>query len=428
MRVYIETYGCPLNRSDEAIMKEVLVARGHTIVDSALEADAIILNTCVVRLETEYKMLKRIGELRELCATSGKKLIVAGCMSSAMPYTISKKAPEASIISPQNSHLVYLAVELPERVVLVSGQRQRDHIGLYFEGRIAPIPIQEGCTNSCSFCITKHARRALVSHSIEAVVNAVKRAISMGVVEIQLTGMDLGAYGLELYKKRSLPELLRRITREVDGNYMIRVGMINPEHLKFIVDDLIEAVSESPKVYKFFHIPLQSGSDRVLSIMRRGYTVGEYADIVKRIKRAIPDASIATDIIVGHPLETDEDFEATLKTIRELEFERVHLAAYSIRELTYSASLPQLPTAVKKRRALEAMKVIEEVGRKVREKYLNKVLECFVTEYNESWICRLDNYIPVVILDSSPNIDYGQRVRVRPVESTFFDLRALLAS
>ena len=427
MRVYIETYGCALNKSDEALMRAVLKERGHAIVDSIEEADVVVVNTCTVRLDTEYKMISRIAELRALCSTTGKRLVVAGCMAKTQPYTISLIAPEASLVSPQNADKIYIAVEVPSRVVLLEGTRKRDVIGVC-SGRVVPVPIQEGCLGNCSFCITKYARRQLVSHSIEAVVGAVKKAVEEGAVEVELTGMDLGTYGLDLYKKRALPELLKSIISSVHGNYKIRIGMINPEHMEYILDDLIDVLNSSSKVYKFLHIPLQSGSDRVLKLMKRNYTIDEYRKVVKEIKKKVAGVSIATDIIVGFPGETEEDFEETLKIIKELEFERVHIAGYSIRPLTLAASMPQVDTRVKKERLKRALEVAAFVGLKVRAPYLGRVVRGFVTERTNTWIARLDNYIPVVIKtapsqSTRTGVDYGAHVDVYVNEATFFDLR-----
>lgn len=423
MRVYIETYGCALNKSDEVIMRNSLASRGHVLVENIEDADAVVVNTCIVRLDTEYKMVNRIRQLREICSKSGKKLIVTGCMAKVLPYTTSLIAPEASLVSPQNSDKIYIAVESPSRVLLLTGERRRDLIGVC-EGRTVPIPIQEGCLGNCTFCIAKHARRRLVSHSVKAVVEAVAKAVEGGAVEIELTGMDLGTYGLDLYGKRMLPSLLREVV-SVRGIYKVRLGMINPEHLPYILDELLEVVKNSDKVYKFFHIPLQSGSDRILKLMGRKYTVDEFKAIVKEIKRKIPDASIATDVIIGFPGETDEDFESTLKTIEELRFERVHLAGYSVRPLTLAASMQQVNTRVKKTRMKRALEVVVNVGLKVREPYVGKTIKCFITEWQRSWVGRLDNYIPVV-LKTPPeysSLNYGEYVEVYIDEITFFDIR-----
>ena len=405
-------------------MVSSLASRGHELVSSIEEADVVIINTCTVRLDTEYKMLNRIRKLREVCSRTGKKLVVAGCMAKIQPYTVSLVAPEASLVSPQNSDKVHIAVESSGRVILLDGRRSRGRIGVCKGKSVVPIPVQEGCLGNCSFCIAKHARRELVSHSIEAVIAAVREAVMSGAVEIELTGMDLGAYGIDLYKRRALPELLERLINEVNGNYAIRIGMINPEHLKYLLDELVEVIKSSPSIYKFLHIPLQSGSDKVLKLMGRKYTVDEYRSIVRELKNKIPDISIATDIIVGHPEEEEEDFEMTLSIIRDLEFERVHLAGYSIRPLTLSASMPQLNTAVKKERLRRALRVVEEVGLKVRERYLHSYVRGFVTEKTSTWVARLSNYIPVVIKNSEEvRLSYGSWVSIYIDSATFYDLR-----
>lgn len=421
MRVYIETYGCALNKSDEALMVDSLTKRGHTIVESVEEADVVIINTCTVRLDTEYKMIARVKELGEVCEKAGKKLVVAGCMAKVQPYTVSLLAPRASLVSPQNASKIYIAVESRDRVLLLEGMRERDVIGVC-KGPVVPIPIQEGCTSNCAFCIAKHARRQLISHGIEAVVDAVKKAVREGAVEVELTGMDLGAYGIDLYKRRALPDLLRAVV-SIQGSFKIRVGMINPEHLSYIIDELVEIVKSSSKIYKFFHIPLQSGSDRVLKLMHRKYTVDEYRKLVKEIRSKIPNASIATDVIVGFPGESEEDFEETLRVIKELEFERVHLAGYSIRPLTLAASMKQVDTKAKKERLKKALELITHVGLKVREPYLGKVVDGFIVEKTSTWIARLDNYIPVVIKTSKPSLNYGSTAKIYIDEATYFDLR-----
>ncbi|MEM4535225.1 MAG: tRNA (N(6)-L-threonylcarbamoyladenosine(37)-C(2))-methylthiotransferase [Desulfurococcaceae archaeon] len=420
MKVYIETYGCALNKSDEALMISALMSRGHRVVDTIDEADVVVVNTCTVRLDTEYKMISRIRELHKLCSETGKKLIVAGCMAKVQPYTVSLVAPSASLVSPQNAGRIHVAVESKNRVVLLEGKRERNFIGVC-QGKITPIAVQEGCLGNCTFCIARYARRELVSHSIEAITSAVKKAVEQGAVEIELTGMDLGTYGLDLYRRRALPDLLRTLV-SIEGNYKIRIGMINPEHFRYILDDLVDVLKTSSKVYKFLHIPLQSGSDKVLKLMGRRYSIDEYRSFVKEIKRKIPNVSIATDIIVGFPGEEEEDFECTIKVIKELEFERVHLASYSIRPLTLAASMKQINTRVKKSRMRRALEVIVTVGVKVREQYIGRVVEGFITEKTDNWIARLDNYIPVV-LKTNHSASFGDLVKVFVDEATFFDLR-----
>ncbi len=422
MRIYIETYGCALNRADESIMKTVLTEKGHKIVSSPEHADVVVINTCTVRLDTELRMIKRIEQARDFCRAHGKKLVVAGCMAQAQPYKISKIAPEASLISPQNSSKIYLAIEKNGRVALLDGDRDRNCIGLWVEKGVAYIPLQDGCTGNCSFCIVKNARRKLVSYPIEKIIDATKKAVTNGAVEIELTGQDTASYGLDLYGSQKLPELLAHID-DLPGNFMVRIGMMNPDTLRNILDQVIETLRQSKRIYHFLHIPLQSGSDKVLKIMRRRYTVEEYVELVKELRRKIPGISVATDIIVGHPGEEEEDFEATINIIKKLEFERVHVAVYSIRPNTLSARMPQVPTKTKKNRMLRLLRVIEEVGYKVHARYIGSTLDVFVTEKTNKWIGRTRNYIPVIILDNSSSLNHGKHATVFIKDATFYDLR-----
>ena len=415
MRVYVETYGCALNRGDTAIMETLLKERGHEITESPENADVLILNTCAVRLETEERMKQRIVQLNRL----GKKLVVAGCLAGALPATVASLAPNASILGPQAVERVVEVVESPERKVYVQGDKATK-VPRVLNGKIFIVPIADGCAGDCSFCITKLARRKLRSYPAREIVEAVKEAVSKGAVEVELTAQDTAAYGLDTGWKFRLPDLVKEVVK-VEGDFRVRIGMMTPELAMRILDDLVEALNDR-KVFKFVHLPVQSGSDKVLKLMNRKYTVDEYRALVKEVRGKVPGVSVATDIIVGHPGEEEEDFEETIALMRELEFERVHLAMYSIRPNTPSARMPQVPDSVKKQRMSRAMAVYEEVAKKVHDKYVGRVEEVVTTEYGRkgSVVGRLENYIPVVVWGES---DLGKRVKVRITESSFYDLR-----
>ena len=415
MRVYIETYGCALNRGDTAIMETLLRERGHEITERAEKADVLILNTCAVRLETEERMKQRIVQLNQL----GKKLVVAGCLAGALPATVSSLAPNASILGPQAVERVVEVVESPERRVYVQGDKATK-VPRVFNGKIFIVPIADGCAGDCSFCITKLARRKLRSYPAREIVEAVREAVSKGAVEVELTAQDTAAYGLDTGWKFRLPDLVKEVVK-VEGDFRVRIGMMTPELAMRILDDLVEVLNDR-KVFKFVHLPVQSGSDKVLKLMNRKYTVDEYRALVKEIRGKVPGVSVATDIIVGHPGEEEEDFEETIALMKELEFERVHLAMYSIRPNTPSARMPQVPDSVKKQRMGRAMAVYEEVAKKVHDKYVGRVEEVLTTEYGRkgSVVGRLENYIPVVVWGES---DLGKRVKVRITEASFYDLR-----
>lgn len=419
-RIYVETYGCALNKGDTYIMKTVLSRKGYLIVDNPVASDIIIINTCTVRMETQQRMVHRIKTLYKFAIEKNKKLVVAGCLAKAQPYLVLKIAPNASLISPQNVSKIDIVVRERKRIVLLDGDRERSVIGVWLENKIGIIPIQEGCLGNCSFCIVKNARRKLFSYPIEHIVKAVNELVRKGAVEIQLSGQDTATYGIDIYGKPMLPELIRRIT-DIPGNYMVRIGMLNPDTVEPILDDLVEAMKEQ-HIYKFLHIPLQSGSNKVLKIMRRRYTVDQFRRIIRELRSKIPNIAIATDIIIGHPGEDEEDFEETLRIVKELEFDRIHVAQYTIRPNTYSASLKQVCSKIKKKRMNRFLKLMQDIGIKRHSKYIGKIVKAFVTERNNnSYTARLPNYTPIIINSDKEII--GKWIKTRIREVTFFDLR-----
>ncbi len=421
-RVYIETYGCALAQFDSSLMAETLRGRGHELVGEPGEADVLVVNTCAVRLDTEQRIAKRLRELQALYP--GKRLVVAGCLAAARPGLVARVAPGASMVSPQRAHEVWRAVESGGRLVLLGGSRDTSWMPVPpVAYAVATVMVQEGCLGDCSFCITKKARRAVRSYPPRLVVEVVRRLVERGAREIRLTGQDTAAYGVDLPGRPTLADLIAAILEKVPGEYRLRVGMMTPEQAMEIVDDLLDVYSD-PRVYKFFHLPVQSGSDRVLRVMNRRYTVSDYVWLASRVRSRYPDSMLATDIIVGHPGEGEEDFEATLELVRRLEFDRVHVAQYTLRPHTRSAAMPQLPDSVKKERSTRLMRVVEEVGLRRHSRYVGTTQRALVAgrAYRPgSGVARLDNYYPVVI-PWRPSL-LGRWVAVRVTSATFYDLR-----
>ncbi len=421
MKVYAETYGCALNKADTEVLLSILRSYGFNETYNIDDADLIIINTCTVRKDTEDRMLKRIKGLYEKYGCT-KRLVIAGCMATAQPYTIRRIAPSALLIETYNPIAI---VEALSNKIAKIPSLDKKRIYEVVKGPIAIVPIADGCTGYCSFCITKIARPKLYSYPIDLVKRRVKEAVAKGAREIQLTAQDTGAYGLDIYGKRKLGELLLELV-EVPGDFMIRIGMMNPEHLMEIIDDIIHIIRH-PKVYKFLHIPLQSGDDKVLKIMNRKYTVDDYRYIVKYLRKKIEDIMIATDIIVGHPGEDEEAFNNTINILKELEIERVHLAQYTIRPLTLSASLPQIPPHVKKKRSIEALKVIEEIGLKTHRKYIGAITKALILEkgLGNTLVARTRNYYSIILPDDKKN-SIGEWVNVLITEATYYDLRGVI--
>ncbi|QKR01101.1 tRNA (N(6)-L-threonylcarbamoyladenosine(37)-C(2))-methylthiotransferase [Metallosphaera tengchongensis] len=414
MRIYFETYGCALNKGDTYSMMTLLKERNHEIVGDPGDADVLVINTCAVRMETEEKMKKRIKELREM----GKKLIVAGCLAGAEPGLVNSLAPEASLVGPQSLEEIASAVESKTKVISLAGKSPQI-LPRVFDGLISVVPIADGCAGSCNFCITKLARKNLRSYPLRAIVSTVRELVNRGAKEIELSGQDTAAYGLDLEGKVSLPQVVNEVT-SVDGDFMVRVGMMTPELAWRVLDGIIEAWSH-PKVYKFFHIPVQSGNDEVLRVMNRKYRVEEFKELVKELRRKFPLSNITTDIIIGHPGEDEEAFQDTLNLIRELRFERIHIAMYSLRPNTRSAMMQQVPGPEKKERLRRAIELYEKVSHEVHREYVGKTFRVLALEKGKgnSIIGRTINYIPVIL----QGVELGKWYDVKITDSSFFDLR-----
>ncbi len=394
-------------------MMTLLRQRNHEIVTNPKEADVIVLNTCDVRLETGERMKSRIKELR----TFGKKMVVAGCFAGAEPGIVKTLAPDASIIGPQALTKIVDAVE-GDKVFSIDVERS-EITPRIFEGKIAIIPIADGCAGDCSFCITKLARRTLRSYSMRNIVDAVKEAVKNGAVEIELTGQDAAAYGLDFGGKIKLSDLLNEVL-SIEGNFMVRIGMMTPEQFARDIDGILDSM-KNPKMFKFLHLPVQSGDDNVLKLMNRKYTVDEYKELVKEARNKIPNVNITTDIIIGHPGEDENAFENTLNLMKEIKFERVHLAMYSIRPNTRSALMKQIPDVIKKDRMKIAYKLYEDLSLSIHKEYLNKRMKVIATEEGKknSIIGRTLNYIPVVL----EGVEIGKWYDVEITNYSFFDLR-----
>ena len=426
-KYYIENYGCALAEFDASIMALQLESAGYVRTNDISEADVIVVNTCAVRLDTEAKIAKRLDEIGRLGVKG--KLVVAGCLAKARPSLVLRHAPGASLVSPQNASRILEAVASPSPVYLLEGERDTSFMPVPpMRDRIATVMVSEGCLDNCSFCETKLARRTLRSYPPRLIVDVVGELVKRGAKEIRITGQDVAAYGYDIPGGWRLPDLISAILDKVEGDYMIRVGMMTPNMAVEIMDDLLD-VYRDDRVFKFFHIPVQSGDDRVLKIMNRRYTVAEFKELHAKVKSRYPDSLFATDIIVGHPGEDEEAFENTVRLVRELRFERVYLAQYSIRPRTLSASLPQVPEPVKKERSLRLNAVLEEIGRKIYGRYVGMEVEALVTSrgFREGYLtARLRNYFPLAIRGGEELL--GRRVVARVTDASYFDLRGEVVS
>ena len=415
LKVYIETYGCAANKADSNIMRSLLLNRGHIIADTIDNADIVILNTCTVRGETERKIVKRIRELEELRKERKFKLIISGCMVKAQPALISSITKDASLVAPQFTEEIVEVVESKEKIIKINGEHiQRKILPTYIEGLQYTVPIAEGCLGNCSYCIVKIARGKLRSFKLNQIVNAVKNAVAQGAKEIRLTAQDTAAYGCDI--GTTLPELVSKIT-EIPGDFMIRIGMMTPNHALRILDELIE-VYENEKVYKFLHLPLQSGDNRILKLMNRKYSVEEFKEIVYKFRGKYPELFLATDVIVGFPTESEEAFNNTCKVIMETQPDKIHISRFSPRPHTKAAAMPQILEPIKKKRSKIMTQLSFQIGLERNMKLIGKTRRVLPLERGkyESVKARLRNYKIVVIKE--PKIKLGEWVKIKITGAT----------
>ena len=423
MKVFIESYGCTFNKADGQIIAGNLIENEIDIVDSIEEADVVIVNTCYVKLPTENKVVYKIQKLQN--EYPDKKIIIGGCMVEIDPEKLDKIGPDCSWIGP---HQLNKSAEVVKGaycgdVIRHSGFSKESKVGvskLMDDSLIHIIQICEGCLGVCTFCCTRFARGPLNSYPIEDIKAEAQKAIENGACEIQLTAQDTAAFGKDSGEK--LSDLIKEVAN-LDGDFRIRVGMMHPKNVLGDVDEIIDAMKH-PKVYDFIHLPIQSGSDKVLSDMRRGHTISQYLDIVSKFKKEIPDITLAVDIIVGYPTESDEDFDLTVELLENIKPSLIHLSKYQHRKGAISSSLPEIPHEVMKKRS----KFLSEIKTKITEeenKYLvDSIQKVLVVEVGSKggFIAKTNSYIPVII----QNAELGKFVDVKITQATATYLKGVL--
>ncbi|KAL5216126.1 hypothetical protein ABZP36_007527 [Zizania latifolia] len=369
--IYVKTFGCSHNQSDSEYMSGQLSAFGYAITEEPEGADLWLINTCTVKNPSQSAMTTLISK----CKNANKPLVVAGCV------------PQGSRDLKELEGISVIGVQQIDRVVEVVEETLKGHEVRLLSRKTLPsldlpkvrknkfieiLPINVGCLGACTYCKTKHARGHLGSYTIESLVDRVKIVVSEGVREIWLSSEDTGAYGRDI--GTNLPNLLNAIVAELpaDRSTMLRIGMTNPpfilEHLKEIASILCH-----PCVYSFLHVPVQSGSDAVLTAMNREYTISEFRRVVDTLCELVPGMQIATDIICGFPGETDEDFSQTVNLVKEYQFPQVHISQFYPRPgiLFYHLFLYSVGTPAAR------MKKVPSVEVKNRSRELTSVFESF---------------------------------------------------
>ncbi|MDH2905170.1 MAG: tRNA (N(6)-L-threonylcarbamoyladenosine(37)-C(2))-methylthiotransferase [Methanomassiliicoccales archaeon] len=403
VKAYIESHGCTMNYGEGREAESRMRAGGVEICPNPSDADVLLLNTCAVIEFTENTMLRRLRELHSL----GKMIVVTGCMAPVRRESILSAAPGAFLYGPGEHEMLdaLLGLNLSADTDCWNSPGRNDII----------IPIAQGCLSRCTYCFSRIARPRLRSIDPEKIVGEVKKSLVGGKTrEILLSGMDSITYGRD--RGTTLPALLKKVCA-IEGDFMVRVGMMNPSLLMPLMDELLDAYS-SEKVYKFFHIPFQSGSDRILRLMKRGNTAGQFLEIVRKVRNRYPDLTLSTDLIVGFPGETEEDFSKSLEIISETEPDIVNVTRFSAREGTEAAGMTgRVPGWKAKEWSRQATALRFRISARKNLEFTGREMRVLITEKgrNGSMIGRTASYRQVIVPGEYP---LGESIMCRAVSST----------
>ena len=418
--VYIKTYGCQMNERDSEAVAAQLVAKGYCLAPSAANADVILLNTCSVRDAAEQKAVHKMENLAAEVRRSRPDVVLGflGCMAQSRGRELIDRLPDVDlVIGTQKFHrtadyLDDIFAGRREKIVDVAGEQDseakiREHVlhGNGHQAVTAYVSIMQGCNQHCTFCIVPDTRGEERSRSIPGIVAECRELVARGVKEITLLGQIVTSFG-----KRDIPakdgrsafvQLLEAV-HEIEG--LERIRFTSP-HPKGYGDDLVEAYARLPKLVESAHIPAQSGSDRLLKAMHRGYTRERFLDIIGKLRRVQPRMGLTTDFIVGFPGETEEDFEQTLSLAREVGFDNAYIFKYSPRRDTPAATMPdQLPQEVKEERNARLLELVNEIGARQYQSCVGQRMQILVegpSRKNEARLMGRTRGNKIVVFDGA---------------------------
>ncbi|MFW9894350.1 MAG: tRNA (N(6)-L-threonylcarbamoyladenosine(37)-C(2))-methylthiotransferase [Candidatus Thorarchaeota archaeon] len=374
---YIETYGCTSNKADSYIISNVLNDSGYTQVGQE-DAQFLIINTCAVKEQTENKIKERLRNLHELYSENDNRyIIIAGCLPHISPKYIDvikkiipsfsaiidldnlQELPEIlSEIKRGNRNLVFRSKELIDKSKILINHPKGKITGI--------IPISEGCLGSCTYCCVKNARGKLNCYDPNNIIRNIEHQLKRGIKQIYLTSQDCSIYQ---YNETQLSDLVRDIV-DLDFNFFLRIGMINPSFLINKTDQLI-SIFKCSKVYQFLHIPIQSGSNRILKQMKRSYIISELVENIEILRNTFPSLTISTDIICGFPGETEYDFLRTVNFIKWLKPEIINISKFTPRPGTKAKQMKQLDNQVIKGRSQRLSTIFRNILGHINDNWLN---------------------------------------------------------
>lgn len=419
-KVWLEAYGCSASMADSEMIAGLLKGAGYEIAQSRKEGSLNLIVTCSVKDTTEHKMVHRIKQLSK----TGKPLVIAGCMPKADRGLVESLNAGASLLGPQSLERSADVVESAlsgNRLVALSDSRT-EKVSLprvRINPAVSIIEIASGCLSECTFCQTKMAKGELHSYRPGDIVRQVRQDVAEGCKEVWLTSTDSGCYGRDM--DSDLAELLQACC-EVGGDFKMRVGMLNPQYMPGMIGRMVDVYARNDKLFRFVHMPVQSGSEQILRKMKRGHTARVFADAVRAFRERMPDFTISTDIIVGFPGETEDDFEQTLDLLRETEPDVVNISRYSARPGTEAArSKGRIRSDIAKDRSRRATALARRIAKKRNSVWQGWEGKIIVDEIGKVVQGRNYAYKPVVLEGAA---ELGAKIRVRVHDFSSFSLKA----
>jgi tRNA-2-methylthio-N6-dimethylallyladenosine synthase len=385
-KIFLQTYGCQMNVYDSEKLKGILLPLGYSITDDEKKADVIVLNTCSVREKAERRAWGRLWDLsRYKSANSNLTLVVTGCMAQRMSEELIQRIPHLDLVlGPDQIFQLpqYLQNHAAKPVVAVSKSREDFSCEVFTQEELPQrkhkytsfVAISRGCDNFCSYCVVPYVRGPERHRPITQIIREIQLLAESGCREITLIGQNVNSYK---YDGGDFSDLLQMASDETEVEWIRFVT----SHPKDLSEKLIDKIASLPKVCEHLHLPLQSGSDRILQKMNRCYTSKDYLKLVELAKEKIENLSLTTDLIVGFPSETEEDFQQTLNMVEKVEFDSAFMFRYSIREGTKAASFPDdVPEEVKLKRLHSLIELQKQVSKRKNQRMVGKTFGVLVDE------------------------------------------------
>ncbi|MDE1830069.1 MAG: tRNA (N(6)-L-threonylcarbamoyladenosine(37)-C(2))-methylthiotransferase [Thaumarchaeota archaeon] len=420
-KIWVEAYGCSASFADSEMITGLVVNGGHTLAQNPSDADLNVIVTCSVKDATANKMVHRIKRLKS------KPLVVAGCLPKAETATVEKFSPKASLLGPNSIgktlEIIDLALKGQRRVETTDSDVSK--VGLpkvRLNPAVGIVEIASGCMSECTFCQTKLSKGQLQSFRIGDIVRQIRQEIDDGCCEVWLTSTDNGCYGFDI--GTDLPSLVNAVS-EIESDFMIRVGMMNPMYMSRIRDGLLNSF-ENPRVFKFLHIPVQSGSDKVLKDMKRGHTATVFRKASEAFRKKFEKFTVSTDIIVGFPTESKDDFEQTLDLIRETRPDIINLSRYSARPGTKAATMEQIPVSEVMRRSKTVFDMTNRISHERNLEWIGWKGKVIFDERSDEVVKgRNYAYKPVMV---NEKVKIGQKAFVKITDATKHGLYGQIVS